>query len=88
MRVEDLIEKMSPEIDYIEIISLNKSLGSFTLDDENYDYIKKYLDREIKMVHFRTYDDYDENMDGEMYSLYTNKVLEIEIWDSSQLEKY
>lgn len=40
------------------------------------------------MVHFRTYDDYDENMDGEMYSLYTNKVLEIEIWDSSQLEKY
>ena len=88
MTVEDLIEKMSPEIDYIEIISLNRSLGSFTLDDENYDYIKPYLDREIKMVHFRTYDDYDENMDGEMYSLYTNKVLEIEIWDSSQLEKY
>ena len=29
-----------------------------------------------------------ESMDGEMYSLYTNKVLEIEIWDSSQLEKY
>lgn len=88
MLVKDLIEKLDSDLDYIELISNNESLGSFTLDDENYDYIKKYLDREIKMVHFRTYDDYDENMDGEMYSLYTNKVLEIEIWDSSQLEKY
>lgn len=88
MLVRDLIEKLDSDLDYIELTSNNESLGSFTLDDENYDYIKKYLDREIKMVHFRTYDDYDENMDGEMYSLYTNKVLEIEIWDSSQLEKY
>lgn len=88
MVVRDLIEKLDSDLDYIELTSNNESLGSFTLDDENYDYIKKYLDREIKMVHFRTYDDYDENMDGEMYSLYTNKVLEIEIWDSSQLEKY
>lgn len=88
MIVQDLIEKLDSDLDYVEITSNNESLGSFTLDDENYDYIKKYLDREIKMVHFRTYDDYDENMDGEMYSLYTNKVLEIEIWDSSQLEKY
>ena len=88
MVVKDLIEKLDSDLDYIELTSNNESLGSFTLDDENYDYIKKYLDREIKMVHFRTYDDYDENMDGEMYSLYTNKVLEIEIWDSSQLEKY
>lgn len=88
MFVRDLIEKLDSDLDYIELTSNNDSLGSFTLDDENYDYIKKYLDREIKMVHFRTYDDYDENMDGEMYSLYTNKVLEIEIWDSSQLEKY
>ena len=88
MKVIDLIEKLDSDLDYIELTSNNESLGSFTLDDENYDYIKKYLDREIKMVHFRTYDDYDENMDGEMYSLYTNKVLEIELWDSSQLEKY
>ena len=88
MLVKDLIEKLDSDLDYVELTSNNESLGSFTLDDENYDYIKKYLDREIKMVHFRTYDDYDENMDGEMYSLYTNKVLEIEIWDSSQLEKY
>lgn len=88
MLVRDLIEKLDSDLDYIELTSNNESLDSFTLDDENYDYIKKYLDREIKMVHFRTYDDYDENMDGEMYSLYTNKVLEIEIWDSSQLEKY
>jgi len=88
MLVRDLIEKLDSDLDYIELTSNNESLGSFTLDDENYDYIKKYLDREIKMVHFRTYDDYDENMDGEMYSLYTNKVLEIEVWDSSQLEKY
>lgn len=88
MLVRDLIEKLDSDLDYIELTSNNESLGSFTLDDENYDYIKKYLDREIKMVHFRTYDDYDENMDGEMYSLYTNKVLEIEFWDSSQLEKY
>lgn len=88
MVVKDLIEKLDSDLDYIELTSNNESLGSFTLDDENYDYIKEYLDREIKMVHFRTYDDYDENMDGEMYSLYTNKVLEIEIWDSSQLEKY
>lgn len=88
MLVRDLIEKLDSDLDYIELTSNNESLGSFTLDDENYDYIKKYLDREIKMVHFRTYDDYDENMDGEMYSLYTNKVLEIEIWNSSQLEKY
>lgn len=79
MFVRDLIEKLDSDLDYIELTSNNESLGSFTLDDENYDYIKKYLDREIKMVHFRTYDDYDENMDGEMYSLYTNKVLEIEI---------
>lgn len=88
MLVKDLIEKLDSDLDYVELTSNNESLGSFTFDDENYDYIKKYLDREIKMVHFRTYDDYDENMDGEMYSLYTNKVLEIEIWDSSQLEKY
>lgn len=88
MLVRDLIEKLDSDLDYIELTSNNESLGSFTLDDENYDYIKKYLGREIKMIHFRTYDDYDENMDGEMYSLYTNKVLEIEIWDSSQLEKY
>lgn len=88
MFVKDLIEKLDSDLDYIELTSNNESLGSFTLDDENYDYIKKYFDREIKMIHFRTYDDYDENMDGEMYSLYTNKVLEIEIWDSSQLEKY
>lgn len=88
MFVRDLIEKLDSDLDYIELTSNNESLGSFTLDDENYDYIKKYLDREIKTIHFRTYDDYDENMDGEMYSLYTNKVLEIEIWDSSQLEKY
>lgn len=88
MVVQDLIEKLDSDLDYIELTSNNESLGSFTLDNEDYDYIKKYLDREIKMVHFRTYDDYDENMDGEMYSLYTNKVLEIEIWDLSQLEKY
>lgn len=88
MFVIDLIEKLDSDLDYIELTSNNESLGSFTLDDENYDYIKKYLDREIKTIHFRTYDDYDENMDGEMYSLYTNKVLEIEIWDSGQLEKY
>lgn len=88
MLVRDLIEKLDSDLDYIELTSNNESLGSFTLDDENYDYIKKYLDRKIKTIHFRTYDDYDENMDGEMYSLYTNKVLEIEIWDSSQLEKY
>lgn len=79
MIVQDLIEKLDSDLNYVEITSNNESLGSFTLDDENYDYIKKYLDREIKMVHFRTYDDYDENMNGEMYSLYTNKVLEIEI---------
>lgn len=88
MIVQDLIEKLDSDLDYVEITSNNESLGSFVLDDENYDYIKEYLDREIKTIHFRTYDDYDENMDGEMYSLYTNKVLEIELWDSSQLEKY
>lgn len=88
MVVQDLIEKLDSDLDYIELTSNNESLGSFVLDDENYNYIKEYLDREIKTIHFRTYDDYDENMDGEMYSIYTNKVLEIEIWDSSQLEKY
>lgn len=88
MLVKDLIEKLDSDLDYIELTSNNESLGSFTLDEENYDYFKEYLDREVKSIHFRTYDDYDENMDGEMYSLYTNKVLEIEIWDSSQLEKY
>jgi hypothetical protein len=88
MFVRDLIEKLDSDLDYIELTSNNESLGSFTLDEENYDYIKKYLDREIKTIHFRTYDDYDENMDGEMYSLYTNKVLEIEIWDESQYGKF
>lgn len=88
MLVRDLIEKLDSDLDYLELTSNNESLGSFTLDEENYDYFKEYLDREVKSIHFRTYDDYDENMNGEMYSLYTNKVLEIEIWDSSQLEKY
>ena len=88
MTLEDLIEKMNQEIDYIEIISLNKSLGSFTLGDENYDYIKPYLAREVKMFSFRTYDDYTEDSDGEMYSLGTNTVLEIEIWDKSQYGKF
>lgn len=88
MTVEDLIEKMSPDIDYIEIISLNESLGSFTLDDENYDYIKLYLAREVKMFSFRTYDDYTEDSEGEMYSLGTNTVLEIEIWGESQCGKF
>lgn len=88
MKVKDLLDKKSPEIDYIEIISLNKSLGSFTLDDENYDYIKPYLAREVKMFSFRTYDDYTEDSEGEMYSLGTNTVLEIEIWDESQYGKF
>lgn len=88
MLVRDLIEKLDSDLDYIELTSNNESLGSFTLDDENYDYIKKYLDREIKMVHFRTYDDYTEDSEGEMYSLGTNTVLEIEIWDESQYGKF
>lgn len=88
MFVRDLIEKLDSDLDYIELTSNNESLGSFTLDDENYDYIKKYLDREIKMVHFRTYDDYTEDSEGEMYSLGTNTVLEIEIWDESQYGKF
>lgn len=88
MLVNELLEKMSPEIDYIEIISLNKSLGSFTLDDENYDYINPYLDREVKMFSFRTYDDYTEDSEGEMYSLGTNAVLEIEILDESMYGKF
>lgn len=88
MKVIDLLDKKSPEIDYIELISLNKSLGSFTLDDENYDYVKPYLDREVKMFSFRTYDDYTEDSEGEMYSLGTNIVLEIEIWDESQYGKF
>lgn len=79
MFVRDLIEKLDSDLDYIELTSNNESLGSFTLDDENYDYIKKYLDREIKTIQFRTYDDYDENMDGEMYLLYTDRILEIEV---------
>lgn len=88
MTVEDLLDKKSPEIDYIEIIALNKSLGSFTLDDENYDYIKPYLAREVKMFSVRTYDDYTEDSEGEMYSLGTNIVLEIEIWDEFQYGKF
>lgn len=88
MKVVDLLDKKSPEIDYIEIISLNKSLGSFTLDDENYDYIKPYLAREVKMFSFRTYDDYTEDSEGEMYSLGTNTVLEIEVWNESQYGKF
>ena len=88
MTVEDLIEKMSPEINYIEIILLNHSLGDFTLDDENYDYIKPYLNKEVKMFSFRTFDDYTEDSEGEMYSLGTNTVLEIEIWDESQYGKF
>ena len=88
MLVRDLIEKLDSDLDYVELTSNNASLGSFTLDDENYDYVKEYLDREIKSIHFRTYDDYDENLDGEMYSLYTNKVLEIGIWDESQYGKF
>lgn len=88
MKVIDLLDKKSPDMDYIEIIALNKSVGSFTLDDENYDYIKPYLDREVKMFSFRIYDDYTEDSEGEMYSLGTNTVLEIEIWAESQYGKF
>lgn len=88
MRLEDLIEKMSPEIDYIEIILLNQSLGYFTLDDENYDFIKPYLNKKVRMFSFKTFDDYTEDSEGEMYSLGTNTVLEIEIWDESQYGKF
>lgn len=88
MLVRDLIEKLDSDLDYIELTSNNESLGSFTLDDENYDYIKPYLAREVKMFSFRTYDDYTEDSDGEMYSLGTNIVLEIEIWDESQYGKF
>lgn len=88
MKVKDLIEKLDSDLDYVEITSNNESLGSFTLDDENYDYFKAYLDREVKMFSFRTYDDYTEDSEGEMYSLGTNVVLEIEIWDESQYGKF
>lgn len=88
MFVKDLIEKLDSDLDYIELTSNNESLGSFTLDDENYDYIKPYLGREVKMFSFRTYDDYTEDSEGEMYSLGTNTVLEIEIWDESQYGKF
>ena len=88
MKVIDLIEKINPDIDYIELTSNNEILGSFTLDDENYDYVKPYLGREVKMFSFRTYDDYTEDSEGEMYSLGTNTVLEIEIWAESQYGKF
>lgn len=88
MFVRDLIEKLDSDLDYIELTSNNESLGSFTLDDEDYDYIKPYLDREVKMFSFRTYDDYTEDGEGEMYSLGTNTVLEIEIWGESQYGKF
>lgn len=46
---------------------------------KNYGEIKEYLDKEVKRISFKTHDEYDESMDGEMYLLYTDRILEIEV---------
>lgn len=81
MKVKELLEKLDSELDYVEIIYNGESESFFASDikDENYDELNKYLDKEVKKIGFNTSDDYDENMDGEMYLLYTNKILEIEV---------
>lgn len=80
MLVKELIEKLDSELDYIEITSdgESESFSPSTLS-ENYDEIKEYLDKEVKRVSFKTHDEYDESVDGEMYLLYTDKILEIEV---------
>lgn len=80
MLVKELIEKLDTELDYIEITSDGES-ESFSPSalSENYGEIKEYLDKEVKRISFKTYDEYDESMDGEMYLLYTDRILEIEV---------
>ena len=80
MLVKELIEKLDTELDYIEITSDGES-ESFSPSDlsEKYGEIKEYLDKEVKRISFKTHDEYDESMDGEMYLLYTDRILEIEV---------
>lgn len=83
MRVRDLIEKLDSDgINYLEVTSNGEFIESFgqsIFSDKNYGDIKEYLDKEVKKFGFRSSDIYDENFDGEMYLLDTEKVLEIEI---------
>lgn len=81
MLVKELLEKLDSELDYIEIIQNgeSESFSASYIKDENYNELNEYLDKEVKKIHFRTDEDYDESLDGEMYLLYTNKVLEIEV---------
>lgn len=83
MLVKELIEKLDSDgIDYIEVTSNGEFIecfGQSILSDRNYGDINEYLDKEVKKFGFRTNDVYDENFDGEMYLLDTEKVLEIEV---------
>lgn len=80
MLVKELIEKLDTELDYIEITSDGES-ESFSPSAllENYGEIKEYLDKEVKRISFKTHDEYDESMAGEMYLLYTDRIVEIEV---------
>lgn len=80
MLVKELIEKLDTELDYIEITSDGES-ESFSPSalSENYGEIKEHLDKEVKRISFKTHDEYGESMDGEMYLLYTDRILEIEV---------
>lgn len=92
MLVKELLEKLDCDgINYFEITSNSEFIDGFgqsIFDDKNYREIKKYLDKEVKKIGFRTNDVYDENFDGEMYLLDTEKILEIEILDESQYGKF
>lgn len=81
MKVKELLEKLDSELDYVEIIQNgeSESFSASAIKDENYDELNEYLDKEVKKISFTTSDEYDENMDGEMYLLYTNKILVIEV---------
>ena len=76
MLVKELLEKLdtSSEIDLIEIICNGESelLGSCNLN-------KECFDKEVNRISLRTKDEYTENMNGEMYLLYTDRILEIEV---------
>lgn len=83
MLVKDLIEKLDYDgINYLEITSngeFAEGFGQSIFSDKNYEDIKEYLNKEVKKFGFITNDIYDENFDGEMYLLDTEKVLEIEV---------
>lgn len=84
MKVRDLLEKIDKThsgLDFIQIRHSDNS-GSFNFDiseDKNVNMLEKYLDNNVKSLRLDTFDEYDEDIDGNSYVSYTSKFLIIEV---------